>query len=264
MSSSVEPITPERVQEGAASTLGPVRPSVDGAGNRKVDPIPHNGQVVVSAYVGKNDVLVADVAKLFIPHGAVVADVTYGKGGFWKQVDTSRFELRATDLMTGVDFRHLPYDSSSIDVVVLDPPYIYNPKGTVKDSISGVYQVNESQASIATTDAVIDLYEAGMREAWRVLKPEGLLWVKCQDGIESGKPRWNHVTLAMVGRNLGFHMRDLFVLVQPSRPTIRWPHQLHARKNHSYLWVMEKEPVAGIVLAAYLEAKIGGVADAED
>lgn len=232
--------------------------SIDGALARKVDPVPHNGDVVVTAHVGRNDVLFADVARLYVPDGATVADVTYGKGGFWKKVDTTRFNLLVTDLMTGVDFRNLPYDDGSIDVLVFDPPYIYNPKGTVKDSISGVYQANESQASIATTSAVIDLYEGGMKEARRVLRADGLLMVKCQDGIESGKPRWNHVTIANIGVHHGFVMRDMFVLVQPTQPTIRWPHQLHARKNHSYLWVMEKTSLVGEVMAAYVKAKNGG------
>lgn len=222
----------------------PLRVTVDGARARKTEPVPHEGNVVVSAYVGKNDILVAEAARLFIPDGAVVADVTYGKGGFWKRIDTARFELRPTDLMTGVDFRALPYEADSIDVLVLDPPYIYNPKATVKESISGSYQINGSQPNFATTDAVIDMYEDGMREAARVLRPDGILMLKCQDGIESGKPRWNHITLAHIGTSLGFVIRDLFVLVQPSRPTIRWPHQLHARKNHSYLWVMERSAYA--------------------
>jgi tRNA G10 N-methylase Trm11 len=190
--------------------------------------------------MGRNDVLIADAARLYIADGATVADVTYGRGGFWKQVDTTRFNLKPTDRLTGVDFTDLPYPNESVDVVVLDPPYIYNPKGGVKPSISDVYRANESQASTATTNGVIDLYEGGISEAERVLRSRGLLLVKCQDGIESGEPRWNHITLAHVGLTLGFAMRDLFVLVQCSTPTIRWPHQLHARKNHSYLWVMEK------------------------
>ena len=193
----------------------------------------------MSAYAGRNDLLIAEVSRLFIRDGDVVADVTYGKGGFWSSVDQTRFVLKSTDLSTGVDFRSLPYDDGSIDVVVLDPPYIYNPKATVKASISGSYNINASQESYATTDAVIGMYRDGMREALRVLVPGGLLWVKCQDGIESGKPRWNHVTLALIGKELGYEMRDLFVLLQLSTPTIRWPHQFHARKNHSYLWIME-------------------------
>lgn len=213
------------------------------APTRKGDPVKHDGTVVVSAYTGRNNVLIERVARLYAADGDRVADVTYGKGGFWKGVDTTRFDLLTTDRMTGVDFRHLPYDSESLDVVVLDPPYIYNPKGTVKSSISSVYQANESQPEIGgTTSAVVDLYEEGMAEAERVLRPGGLLWVKCQDGIESGKPRWTHITLAHIGLELGYAMRDLFVLVQPSQPTIRWPHQYHARKNHSYLWIMEKTP----------------------
>lgn len=64
--------------------------------------------------------------------------------------------------------------------------------------------------------------------------------MKCQDQIQSGKQRWVHVELYDYAKSLGFYGRDLFVLVQKTRPAIRWPVQKHARKNHSYLWVLER------------------------
>jgi tRNA G10 N-methylase Trm11 len=182
----------------------------------------------------------ADALRLYAAPGEVIADVTYGKGNFWKGIDASIYDFRPTDIATGTDFRSLPYDDASIDVVVLDPPYVYNPKGTVKASLADSYNVNESQASIPNIAAVVKLYEDGMTEAERVLGPGGRLMVKCQDQIQSNKQHWIHMTLAHFGMELGFYLRDLFVVVQPTQPTIRWPHQKHARKNHSYLWVMTK------------------------
>lgn len=196
---------------------------------------------VLTAQVGTNAELFADAARLYIKPGDTVADVTYGKGVFWQKVDTSEITLYATDLgRDGVDFRSLPYADASLDGLVLDPPYIYNPKDTVKTSISSPYAVNTTGLGLTTNEAVVDLYKAGIEEARRVLKPKGRLFVKCQDAIESGKPRWNHVTLYDYAVSLGYYGRDLFVLVQKTRPAIRWPVQKHARKNHSYLWVLER------------------------
>lgn len=196
---------------------------------------------VLTAQVGTNADLISDVARLYIRPGDVVTDVTYGKGVFWQKVDTSQFTLHATDLLRdGVDLRDLPYADASVNVVVLDPPYIYNPKDTVKSSISTPYRVNQTGLGLTTIDAVVALYQDGIREAHRVLKPGGRLLVKCQDQIMSGKQRWVHVELYDFARSFGYYGRDLFVLVQKTRPAIRWPHQKHARKNHSYLWVLQK------------------------
>ena len=202
---------------------------------------PAKPAIVLTARVGQNKDLFPDILRLYARPGDRIADVTYGKGNFWKSVDTSQYELLATDLATGVDFRSLPYADGSLRMVVLDPPYIYNPKDTVKASLSSPYRVNETGLGLTTTAAVVDLYKAGMREAMRVLGPGGRLVVKCQDQIESNKQRWVHVLLYDFACNeLGMYARDLFVLVQTTQPTIRWPIQYHGRKNHSYFWIFEK------------------------
>ena len=65
-----------------------------------------------------------EILALHVADGATIADVTYGKGVFWQNVDADRYQLLATDLQTGVDCRELPYDDASLDCVVLDPPYM--------------------------------------------------------------------------------------------------------------------------------------------
>jgi hypothetical protein len=212
---------------------------------------------VLSARVGTNSDLFASAVKLYVKPGQTVADVTYGKGVFWQGVNTSDYDLRATDLAhDGIDFRNLPYEDASLDALVLDPPYIYNPKDTVKASISQPYNVNTTGLGLTTINAVVKFYCDGMDEAKRVLKPGGRLFVKCQDQIESGKQRWVHLELyGYATTELGMYGRDLLVLVQKSRPAIRWPNQKHARKNHSYLWVFDAREHMNDLRAADLYAK---------
>lgn len=78
--------------------------------------------LVFSSQVGTNAEMFPDILALYVEHGASIADVTYGKGVFWKNVDTSMYDLHATDITTGVDCRSLPYVDGSMDCVVLDPP----------------------------------------------------------------------------------------------------------------------------------------------
>jgi hypothetical protein len=79
--------------------------------------------LIFSAYVGKNEDVFPKILQLHVPLGSTVADVTYGKGVFWKKVPKGNYNLLPTDIKMGVDCRSLPYSDESIDCVVLDPPY---------------------------------------------------------------------------------------------------------------------------------------------
>ena len=52
-----------------------------------------SNDVVHSAYVADNAEVFAAVAGLHLPEGALVADPTYGKGVFWKNVPHGRYRL---------------------------------------------------------------------------------------------------------------------------------------------------------------------------
>ncbi len=79
-------------------------------------------KLVFSAYQGTNSTVFPRVLELYVPEGSRVADVTYGKCVFWKDVPKSAYELLATDIQTGTDCRKLPYTEAEIDCVVFDPP----------------------------------------------------------------------------------------------------------------------------------------------
>lgn len=72
-------------------------------------------------------------------------------------------------------------------------------------------------------------------EAARILKKSGLIWVKTQDEIESGKQRMSHCEIMELLKLFGFDIQDLFVLLSNNTPTMREKYQKSARKNHSYL-----------------------------
>lgn len=61
------------------------------------------------------DIVTSIILTLYVPPGSVIADVTYGKGAFWKDVDLSTYRFLPSDLSQGIDFRHLPYRDREID-----------------------------------------------------------------------------------------------------------------------------------------------------
>lgn len=186
---------------------------------------------VLTAIVGTNADLLPEVFKIWVEDGWRIADVTFGRGIFWQQIDESKYRTFFTDLLDGTDFRNLPYQDNSFEVVILDPPYMHG-GSTVKASINDIYKnQNGSHAS------VVRLYAGGVLEAARVLLRGGILLVKCQDEIESGRQRLSHIEIIQLLTILGFQVVDLFVLVQNGIPAMRVDYQKSARKNHSYLIV---------------------------
>ena len=211
--------------------------------------------LIQSAHIGNNAELFPSILRLHVPKGSVIADVTYGKGVFWNNVnlEENEYTLNATDIENGVDCRDLPYDDESLDALVFDPPYMegfYRDKDDQKagskshSQISEYYSSGNESGSVngkKWQEAVHEMYFQGSIEALRVIKNKGIFIVKCQDAVSANKQHMTHVEIINFCRKIGFYAKDLFVLVRhgkASASTIRT--QKHARKNHSYFLVFQK------------------------
>jgi tRNA G10 N-methylase Trm11 len=185
---------------------------------------------------------------------------------FWKTVKPNEYNLLASDLTakpwpknvwphrvaTGVDCRKLPHGDGSVDCVVLDPPYMeglfrkdagHMAGGGTHAAFRHAYSNGEPTGGQGPKwhEAVISLYLDAGGEAHRVLRPGGVLIVKCQDEVSANKQRLTHVEIITAFEAMGLYTKDLFVLVRPNKPAIsRLLKQVHARKNHSYFLVFEK------------------------
>lgn len=207
--------------------------------------------LVFSAYVAGNAEVFERILILHVPRGATVADVTYGQGVFWRNVPKKDYKVLPTDLQTGVDCRDLPYRDATIGCVVLDPPYMEGLFRRSKSHLAGAgthaafrkYYSNGEATNDGPKyhDAVLDLYFRAGAEAYRVLKPDGILIVKCQDEVSANSQRLTHVEIINKYDRMGFYAKDLFVVVRPNRPVVsRTKGQVHARKNHSYFLIFVK------------------------
>jgi hypothetical protein len=210
--------------------------------------------LIVSAHMSNNSPVLDDILKLHVAENSVIADITYGLGAFWKDIDTTKYVLHGSDLKTGTDWKNLPYADNSIDVIVFDPPYIegfYRKKAT---SLAGVgshsaFQTAYSNSDVQTTsqtkkyhDAVIEAYLSVIPEVNRVLKKSGKFIIKCQDEVSSNAQKLTHVELIYAYEHHKFYCKDLFVVMRNNKPNVsRILQQVHARKNHSYFLVFEKQ-----------------------
>lgn len=219
--------------------------------------------LIHSAYQSSNDEVFPKILQLYVPDGATIADVTFGKGVFWKRVDTSKYKLHPSDIKTsnllpncvgGIDSRNLPYDDESLNVVVFDPPYMHTPGGTAHNGHQnfeeyyannvefGESKVNEINPAPKYHEAVLDLYFRSAKEAFRVLKGDGIYIVKCQDEVCTNKQRLTHMEITEKFQEYGFIVEDLFIVVRNNTPGVSRikTRQYHARKNHSYFMVYSK------------------------
>ena len=207
--------------------------------------------LVLSAYVGGNEDIFPHILSLYVAPLSMVADVTYGKGVFWRNVPKNRYQLLPTDIQEGVDCRKLPYQDGEIDCVVLDPPYMHSPGGTAHSVHSAFERHYRNNGTGNRTgrkyhEAVLALYEDAGKEAYRVLRERGVLIVKCQDEVCSNRQRFTHVEIMQAYERIGFVSEDLFVVVRKNRPGVsRTVRQVHARMNHSYFLVFWKRGTDG-------------------
>ncbi|MDQ3506752.1 MAG: site-specific DNA-methyltransferase [Actinomycetota bacterium] len=195
-----------------------------GKGRRVQGGVPSN-EIVFSAHVSDNAEVFASAASLHLPEGGLVADITYGKGVFWKHVPRGLYKPLFSDLDAKVDFDHkhevkvetnidsrnLPYEDGSLDGVVFDPPYMEGLFRSSESHLSGhgthsAFRLAYSNGKASPRlekgikqpkwhDAVTDLYLKTGREVYRVLKFGGMFIVKCQDEVSANKQRLTHVEI---------------------------------------------------------------------
>lgn len=161
-------------------------------------------------------------------------DCTYGLGCFYKSFPEPKYKLDIQPRLPGVisvDSRCLPFASNSLKSIVFDPPFLAGPqRNGIMKSRFGLYK---------NIPELWKYYESSLQEFHRALKPGGLLVFKCQDTVESGHNYFSHCYIQERASAIGFESIDLFILLAKHRMVDKRT-QKHARKFHSYFWVMRK------------------------
>jgi hypothetical protein len=127
-------------------------------------------------------------------------------------------------------------EQESLSSVVIDLPFI------IRDSTSEQSVIDQRFKSFKNLPELQSAYESTMSLAHRILKEDGILVVKTQDVNSGGKQIWVHQIVERLADQLNFEIEDLFINISSHVMTrTDFSKQYHARKFHSYFYVLRKK-----------------------
>jgi SAM-dependent methyltransferase len=198
-----------------------------------------------SVWYGEEDADLIERMLTFYPHREprLILDATINGGRFWRNSKRSVIGLDIDPKhrpLVCADNAAMPFRADSFDVVVYDPPHIPNQgRDRSKDFNNrfglGARSPKEHGYSFAHTFPIF------MREAWRVLEPDGVLFCKIVDYVHNHRYQWAHVDLLRAGEATGFTPCDCIIKVRKG-PIIdpKWKVAHHTRRQHCYWIVFRK------------------------
>ncbi len=171
-----------------------------------------------------------------------ILDSTYNAGRFWKD---SKRRVVSMDKdpqykpMIVADNRVMKgVKDSHYGVVVYDPPHV-GPQGRNKSSkkfdvdFGATVECGKNQNWNLSY-----LYPPFLKQAKRVLKPQGLLLAKITDMVNNHRSKWPHCDFMRMAEDAGFTVCDLIVKIR-NGPMVsnKWQNAHHARKRHCF-WIV--------------------------
>jgi hypothetical protein len=174
------------------------------------------------------------------------ADVTYGNGNFYGEIDKPIFKGDISPQSEGVtecSSSSLPIQDGAFKSLVFDPPFLTY----VRDARGGNGNMIMAKrfGGYWRYDELEKHYRETLLEAHRVLSKKGIMVFKCQDIIHNHKMHCTHINVIEWAKGM-FRLKDLFILPVKSRMPIPQQEgtkkkvQKHARIFHSYFMVLEK------------------------
>jgi hypothetical protein len=182
-----------------------------------------------------------------------ILDATYNAGRFWigskrkvwsMDIDPAHKPMIVADnrTMVGVNTKtgekNYRVPSNKFGTVVFDPPHV-GPQGRDKSvkRFDVDYGANV-ECGKAHNWSLSYLYPPFLKQAKRVLKPEGLLLAKITDMVNNHRSKWAHCDFMQMAAAERFTVCDLIVKIRtgPMRSN-KWKTAHHARKCHCF-WIV--------------------------
>ena len=197
-----------------------------------------------SVWAGEDSELIERMLRLYPRRPPkVILDATVNCGRFWRN---SSWVPVGIDIdpkhrpSIVADNTQMPFQNDAFDVVVYDPPHIPNQgKDKGKDFNSRFGLVVKSLK--ANNYTLSHTFPSFLTEAYRVLRPEGILLCKITDYVHNHRYQWAHVELLLAAQKVGFCACDCVIKTR-EHPIIdpRWRVSHHTRRQHCFWLVFRK------------------------
>lgn len=199
---------------------------------------------IPSVWRGSDADLLETMLDFYLPAPpGLILDATINRGRFWKG---SKRPVVGIDINPGVgpsivaDNQKMPFPGVTFDVVVYDPPHVPNQgKDRTKDFNTRFGLVVKSLKGGGYN--LNHLYKPFCEEAYRVLKPQGVLFCKIADYVHDHRYQWAHIEFTQAAVAAGFCACDCIIKVRES-PIVdpKWKNAHHARRHHCFWLVLRK------------------------
>ena len=171
-----------------------------------------------------------------------ILDSTYNTGRFWKgskrNVVSMDIDPQHKPMIVGDNRVMKGVPSGKFGVVVFDPPHV-GPQGRDKSTKRFDVDFGATMACGAEHNWSLSyLYPDFLKQAKRVLKPNGLLLAKITDMVNCHRSKWAHCDFMRMAEEAGFTVCDLIVKVRKGpMVSTKWKNAHHARKRHCF-WIV--------------------------
>lgn len=202
------------------------------------------GKNIVSSISFSNDEIIKNIMELYdFDHFDL--DCTYSKGVFWKNFKKPKYKTdlypKSKDVILSCS-TNLPFENNVFEYIMFDPPFLID-GSTYKETKKGSNIVSKRFEAYTSFKDLKEHYYNTLKECYRLLKNDGIIVFKCQDVVNNHKNHFSHCLVMNFAIELGYYPKDLFILLSKNRINSfgsKWHKQFHARKYHSYFWVLQK------------------------
>lgn len=205
-------------------------------------------KIVIKSISYDQHQILKDILQLHC-EGDIELDPTYSTGGFYKKgVKEPIYKFDINPQKPGViqaDAQCLPLKDGSISTMILDFPFLATKGPSLLNKKEGQNETIKRFGCYSTEKELFVLFKNSLREAYRVLKKNGICIFKVQGKVSSGRNYMSHHYVMNYAEEVGFYIKDEFILLAKNRMTPTWQtvSQKNCRKYHSFFFVFQKKTV---------------------
>ena len=195
--------------------------------------------VIKSIQNSDRDILFS-IKTMFLDNKNFDLDPCYSTGKFYEDLERPKIKMdkepKSDDIEQNDILNGMPLiGDNSIQSIVFDPPFMFGKHGKTDQNI-----MTKRFTMFDSWEQLELMYKSSLKEFYRVLKKGGIVSFKCQDYTDS-KTTLTHCYVWKWALERGFKVEDLFIMAFKGGRI--WNSNLvqrHARKYHSYWFVLKK------------------------